>query len=67
MLCYVMYRCHTAPPVEDPAALLHTRLMNDLPSWTVPHHLIEEDSMKSLKKKYAKESWPGKKPAHLFS
>lgn len=58
----------TAPPVEDPAAAVPIQFPSGaalgLPAWVVPQRMEEEE--KSHKKKYAKESWPGKRPSHLL-
>ena len=54
-----------APPVENPA-MTDTATPSLLPSWSVSHEmLVDEDEPR--KKKYAKESWPGKKPTHLLA
>ena len=42
-----------------------TATPNSLPSWSVSHEMLVEDEPR--KKKYAKESWPGKKPTHLLA
>lgn len=52
-----------APPVEDPE--VNEMATPSLPSWTVSPDIFE-DSETPRKKKYAKESWPGKKPAQLI-
>ena len=53
-----------APPVDDPTAnRIHFPSDSALPSWSVPPQGFDEP----LKKKYAKESWPGKRPpSHLL-
>ena len=65
MICTLLWFLFIAPPVDDPTAAVRMHFPSDsaLPSWSVPHQGFDEP----LKKKYAKESWPGKiPPSHLL-